>query len=277
MAYSMSVSLVSPSDTAEDQAISTNLTLSYTGTALPWEYWVGGAKKLSYPIGSLWDSSVNPIQLDISGGAWAYDTTYSWYVRYAHTAATRTWVTDHWEFTGLEYTNTATRTFTTIVSPIPAAPINPTPEHDSTDTTLDDTTLTWEDGGRAETYDVYFRETGAFFEKIASDITDLSISILEFLPNPTYVYGELYLWCVIAKNEYGSNYAPPEDFGIGYGGTIWEFNAIEFDPPLPSGITLSYAGDDDGVPTGDATGENNMVTLRKLIAAANDKIWVEDI
>lgn len=45
-----------------------------------------------------------------------------------------------------------------------------------------------------------------------------------------------------------------------------------FDPPLPSGVTLV-----DGVPTGTPTGESNMITIRKLVAAADNKIWYEDI
>jgi len=271
----MSVSLVSPSDAAEDQELNVNLKLSYTGTLLPWAFWVDGEEKLSYPDGNEWDTTVNPVQLGMPGGAWAYETTYSWYVRYAHTAATITWVDDHWEYTGLEYTNTATRTFTTKVNSIPADPINPTPADNATGITLDDTILTWEDGGRAETYDVYFRPYGEFFRKIASDITDTftdAIVALTVAFNGHYSYGELYEWVVIAKNEYGSNYNPPVDYGIGYGGTVWQFNAMVFDPPLPSGVTL-----EDGEPTGTPTGESNMITVKRLVAAANDRIWYEDI
>lgn len=164
--------------------------------------------------------------------------------------------------------------------PVPSAPKNPTPEHEATGITLNDTVLIWEDGGGADTYDVYFRPFGEFFEKIASDITDTftdAIVAHTVAFNGHYSYGELYLWCVIAKNEYGSNFTPPEDFGIGYGGTIWEFNAMVFEPPLPSGVTLSYAGDDDGVPTGTPTGGNLMIATRILVAAANNKIWYEDI
>lgn len=266
MAYSMSVSLVSPSDTATDQAISTNLELSYTGTILPWEYWVGGVKKLSYPVGSMWDSKVNPTQLGIPGNAWVYETTYSWHVRYAHTAATRTWVTDHWEFTGLEYTNTATWTFTTEGLPTPSKPINPVPADEATGITLDDTTVSWEDGGGADTYDVYFRMFGASYTKIASDTTDLFASTLEALYDPVYAYGFLYFWYVVAKNEYGETE-----------GDEWYFNAMEFDPPLPFGMTLSYAGDDDGVPTGTPTGGNFIRATKKLVAVANNKIWIEEL
>lgn len=159
---------------------------------------------------------------------------------------------------------------------VPSAPINPTPADDASGITLDDTIISWEDGGGADTYDVYFRPYGEFFEKIAADITELSTSTLvahTVAFNGHYSYGQLYLWCVIAKNEYGSNYSPPVDFGIGYGGTIWEFNAMVFDPPLPTGVTL----DEDGDPTGTPTGESNMITVKRLVAAANDRIWYEQI
>ena len=164
---------------------------------------------------------------------------------------------------------------------LPRAPTDPTPAHEATEITLDDTLLTWKDGGGAETYDVYFRPYGEFFHKIASDIEDTYFDVLDDTSgllmavtyNGHYSYGQLYLWCVIAKNEYGSNYDPPTDFGIGYGGTIWEFNAMVFDPPLPSGVTL----DADGNPTGTPTGGNNMIVTRRLVAAAENRLWYEDI
>jgi hypothetical protein len=158
---------------------------------------------------------------------------------------------------------------------VPSAPINPTPADDATGITLDDTLLTWEDGGGAETYDVYFAPYGEFYEKIASDITDTFFdAIVAHTPafNGHYSYGQKYLWVVIAKNEYGANYDPPEDFGIGYGGTVWEFNAMVFVPPLPTGITLV-----GGVPTGTATGGNNMITTKRLVAAAQNRIFYESI
>ena len=163
----------------------------------------------------------------------------------------------------------------------PSDPINPTPEHGKEGIGLSDTNLSWEDGGGAETYDVYFRPYGEFFDKVASDIVGLSVNTAEFLHANRYLYGDLYFWCVIAKNEYGRNYTPPSGFGIGYDGTIWEFNAMVLDPPLPSGVTLDYSGDSSdegfGEPTGTPTGLNNMIAVRRLVAAARNKIWYEDL
>ena len=41
-------------------------------------------------------------------------------------------------------------------------------------------------------------------------------------------------------------------------GDAWSFIVIAFNPPLP-------------------TGENNMFTVRRLVAAAKNTIWIEDI
>ncbi|KKM74654.1 hypothetical protein LCGC14_1398170 [marine sediment metagenome] len=46
-----------------------------------------------------------------------------------------------------------------------------------------------------------------------------------------------------------------------------------FSPPLPSGVTL----DGDGNSTGTPTGENNMIVVKRLVVAANSKIWYEQI
>jgi len=163
----------------------------------------------------------------------------------------------------------------------PGAPTNPYPADDASGITLDDTVVTWEAGANTDSFDVYFRPYGEFFERIASDTTDLSVdAIVAHTPafNGHYSYGQLYLWCVIAKNQFGLNYSPPSDFGIGYGGTIWQFNAMLFDPPLPYGITLDWSGDEPtGNPTGTPTGENFMMAIRGLVAAANNRIWYEDI
>lgn len=58
-------------------------------------------------------------------------------------------------------------------------------------------------------------------------------------------------------------------------------NWAMFYPPLPTGITLNESGtppdNPPGSQLGTPTGVNNMITVRKLIAAANSRIWVEDI
>ncbi len=54
-------------------------------------------------------------------------------------------------------------------------------------------------------------------------------------------------------------------------GTEWSFTTLGFAPPLPTGVTL----DGDGEPTGTPTGINGIATIKRLVAAANNKIWYE--
>ncbi|KKK50275.1 hypothetical protein LCGC14_3126670, partial [marine sediment metagenome] len=57
-------------------------------------------------------------------------------------------------------------------------------------------------------------------------------------------------------------------------GDTWSFTCLLFAPPFPTGVTLDY-GEDPPVPTGTPTGVNNMVTLKRLVAAANNKVYYE--
>ncbi|KKL98372.1 hypothetical protein LCGC14_1825040 [marine sediment metagenome] len=106
----------------------------------------------------------------------------------------------------------------------------------------------------AETYDVYFGPTGDL-SLISFDQSELSIIV----PS-TLEYNVEYSWRVDATNEFGTTT-----------GDVWSFTAIVYDPPLPSGITL----DGDGNPTGTPTGLNNMVTLKRIVVAANNSIFYE--
>jgi len=144
----------------------------------------------------------------------------------------------------------------------PGAVTTPTPSHEATNITLNKT-LTWEaPGGVIDSYDLYLgTESGSLI--LVNDNID---------PDYPYIYAKfdyynlIYYWLLDAVN----------DFGIARS-TEFYFTTIKYDPPLPTGVTLSYEGDDDGIPTGTPTGENNMVTLRKLVVAARDRIWYEDV
>ena len=108
----------------------------------------------------------------------------------------------------------------------------------------------------AETYNVYF-DTGSGMELRASNISDTELTV-DFGP---FLYSTGYSWRVDATNESGTTT-----------GDTWTFTSLVYDPPLPSGITMV-----DGEPTGDPTGENAVITMRRLVAAANNKIWYEAI
>ncbi len=109
----------------------------------------------------------------------------------------------------------------------------------------------------AETYDISFGPTGDL-SLISFDQAGLSIEVPYTLD-----YNIEYSWRVDATNEFGTTT-----------GDVWSFTALLFAPPFPTGVTLDY-GEDPPVPTGTPTGVNNMVTLKRIVVAANDKIWYE--
>jgi len=113
----------------------------------------------------------------------------------------------------------------------------------------------------AETYDVYV-DGGEGMALVASGISDLFWNI-NFGP---LLYNQGYSWRVDAINEFGTTT-----------GDVWTFDSIDFHPPLVSGMSLTDVEGEEGEMTGTPTGQNNMITVRKLLAAANDRIWLEDI
>ncbi len=118
----------------------------------------------------------------------------------------------------------------------------------------------------AETYDIYFGLTGNLV-LISAGQEELSIQVPYALE-----YNIEYSWRVDAINEGGTTT-----------GDVWSFTCLLFDPPFPTGITLKYEGDDgypgdpgDGpLPAGTATGVNNMVTIKRIVTAANNKVFYE--
>jgi len=83
-----------------------------------------------------------------------------------------------------------------------------------------------------------------------------------------------YYWKVNTKNAFGTTE-----------GDFWSFITIPFNRPIVSYELItggSGAGPYDDTPGVEGTdwrftGENNLVTLRRLVSAANDKIWFEEI
>ncbi len=113
----------------------------------------------------------------------------------------------------------------------------------------------------AETYNFYV-DVGEGLVLVESDIVDLFwlVSVGPLL------YNKVYSWRVDATNEYGTTE-----------GDEWSFTTLKFGPPLPSGVTLTDVEGETGVEIGTPSGENNIITIRKLVAAAEDKVWFEVI
>ena len=147
--------------------------------------------------------------------------------------------------------------------PLPGKPTNPSPTNETTDVTLDETPLSWDASDpAADTYEVYFREQGDDWTLVGEAQAGIEWAI-DF---GTLDYGITYEWRVDATNESGTTT-----------GDTWNFGCIQYNPPLPTGITLDWGSSPPGQPTGTPTGENNIYTVKRLIAAANNAIWIGGI
>ena len=144
-----------------------------------------------------------------------------------------------------------------IQSTLPKKPINPTPEHEASNVGLNATTVTWEDGGGAESYNVYYGTLSGFLTLLEEGVTDTEYTLIT---GAWPYYDNIFYWRVDAVNANGTTQ-----------GDEWNFTTLVFDPVLPTGVTL----DEDGNPTGTPTGENNIITVKRLVAAANNRIWYE--
>lgn len=144
---------------------------------------------------------------------------------------------------------------------LPGKPTNVSPENEASDIALHSTTGTWASGGNTDSYNVYYGTLSGFLELVEEGVTDLSLALVE---GNFSVYGKISYWRVDAVNDIGTTT-----------GDEWYFTTMNFDPVLPTGITLDHSGGEGGVPTGTATGLNSMITIRRLVAAARNKIFYE--
>lgn len=119
--------------------------------------------------------------------------------------------------------------------------------------------LQWKIDGTFETVDgdlfaIYLKAGDSNFggdDLLQSGRTSLDIQILWGLS-----YNTLYYWQVLATST-------AEDL---LDSAIWTFTTMPFLPPTPSV---------DG--SGNPTGESNMMTIKRLIAAARNRIYYEDL
>jgi len=161
--------------------------------------------------------------------------------------------------------------------PRPAKASNPSPEDEYTPMTLDWQLFSWDAVDNADTYSVYMgTEVGetpwSENMELIVDSSPLSYIVQSYLATATKlvypytglaVYNYQYYWRVDAKNIFGETT-----------GDSWSLTTITFDPPVSS-----YRGDFSGVEGIDWNwdGKNNMIIVKRLFAAADNKIWYEDI
>ena len=153
---------------------------------------------------------------------------------------------------------------------LPGKPTTPSPADSASDITLDQTPLGWVDGGNTDTYEIYYRASGDDWVLVGVSQAGITWTI----PFGSIDYDTTYEWRVDATNVYGTTT-----------GDTWSFDAITFDRIRASYVLISGGSgsgpydDPPGVEGTDwaYTGLNFMTAIRRLVAAANDKIWYEDI
>jgi len=240
--------------------------------------------------------------------------------------------------------------------PVPEKAITPAPEHEEADVDTELAIITWEDGGGADTFDVFIGVQGDALTEVSSAQSELSwrspyvcLNIRDYNPGvatgyrspiagdviydgtdsytitnivvgqllnvqyqaklfafrtegpgdksggdvltngvapdvedpqavsvtlndsimftgeaeePYLPQGIIYEWRIDSTNDNGTTT-----------GDTWTFTSFTFEPPLPPGATVDEVGVQGGTPTG----ENAMIQVKRLVVAANNKIWYEDV
>lgn len=85
--------------------------------------------------------------------------------------------------------------------PAPTKPTNPTPVDTGTDIDFSDLTLSWEDGGGADTYDVYVGDAADNLTLISSTQSDVSIVLDD---TQRALFTDTCYWRIDATNVYGT-------------------------------------------------------------------------
>jgi len=172
------------------------------------------------------------------------------------------------------------------VAAAPEKATTPAPANAATDVTLDQATLTWEDGGGADTYNVYYGDTSGDLSLVSSAQAGTSFTVTGITLGSPYSYLITRYWRIDSINAAGTTT-----------GDEWSFTTIRLSPPT---VTHWYSttgqyyqlliqsdgsyGDhpaDGGVENTDFVYlaaeyvPNFIKTTRKLVAAANNKIWYE--
>lgn len=170
----------------------------------------------------------------------------------------------------------------------PSKATTPAPTNAATDVTLDQATITWKNGGGADTYNVYYGDTSGDLTLVSSAQAGLSFTVTGIALGSPYSYIVTRYWRIDSTNAVGTTT-----------GDEWSFTTIRLDPPtethwysttgqyyqllIQSDGTYGSHPADGGAENTDfvylAAGyETNFIkTTRRLVGVANSKIWYEDI
>ncbi len=169
----------------------------------------------------------------------------------------------------------------------PTKASTPVPTNVNTSVTLDQATLGWVDGGGADTYNVYYGTVSGSLTLVSSAQAGTSFTVTGITNGAPYSYLSTRYWRIDSTNGAGTTT-----------GDEWSFTTIRFTPISKTyfySTTGQYYrlliqsdgtyGDPPGVGVENtdfvylAAGyeANFVATNRRLVSAANSKIWYEDI
>jgi len=223
----------------------------------------------TYANGALRDNC----SFDYTGaGAWLYGAAY-WSAMTFTASSTYTITSVKLELYRVADSTPGTITVSIKATSSPIKAKTPAPIDTFTGMTLDYQAFSWVSGTETppdeEVYNVYWGTTSDDLSEIVHQGSATSIAAAFLIVTiGAGLYNETYYWRV-------DTYWPSTEETAE--GDEWWFSTIAFSPPLPTGITLAGGDGDEGDPTGTITGENNMITIRKLVAAARNKIFYEDL
>ncbi len=164
---------------------------------------------------------------------------------------------------------------------------NPAPTDTNASVTLDQATITWDDGGGADTYNVYYGTSSGDLSLVSAAQAGESFIVTDITDGSPFEYLSSRFWRIDSTNGDGTTT-----------GDEWSFTTIRLKPP---GKTYFYTitgqyykllvqsdgslGDPPGMGVENtdyvflAAGyeANFVATNRRLVAAAENRIWYEDI
>ncbi len=168
---------------------------------------------------------------------------------------------------------------------VPTKANTPAPTNANTSVTLDQATITWVDGGDADTFNVYYGTTSGNLTLVSSTQAGTSFTVTGVTNGSPYAYLSVRYWRIDSTNIAGTTT-----------GDEWTFTTLRFKPPeviyIYSGQYYRLLIDSDGnygahPPVGVENTDyvylaagyeaNFVATNRRLVSAADNKIWIEDI
>lgn len=165
--------------------------------------------------------------------------------------------------------------------------INPSPSDANTSVTLDQATISWDDGGSSDTFDVYYGTESGNLIKVSDAQVGTSFTVTGITDGSPYAYLSVRYWRIDSTNAAGTTT-----------GDEWSFTTLRLDPPsqtyfYPTTGQYYYLLIQDDGSYGDPPGTgvenvdfvylaagyeaNFVATNRKLVAIAENRFWYEDL